>query len=49
MQSSLPRVCSYFASDGLSTVTFPTAIDRKHFISFPGGRILGAVGFLLLW
>lgn len=34
-------VCSHFALDGLSTVTFPTAIDRKHFISFPGGRILG--------
>lgn len=37
----IPTSLLHFSSDGLSAVTFPTAIDRKHFIAFPGGRILG--------
>lgn len=39
--SHVPASLLHFSSDGLSAVTFPTAIDRKHFIAFPGGRILG--------
>lgn len=39
--SRIPAPPLHFSSDGLSAVTFPTAIDRKHFIAFPGGRILG--------
>lgn len=39
--SRVPASLLHFSSDGLSAVTFPTAIDRKHFIAFPGGRILG--------
>lgn len=39
--SHVPASPLHFSSDGLSAVTFPTAIDRKHFITFPGGRIRG--------
>lgn len=36
-----PAAPLHFSPAALSAVTFPTAIDRKHFIAFPGGSILG--------